>query len=483
MAGRKVSLANDTDLMDHNDMNHLTHRFSAILAMSSLSFAMPALADDGGRTLFDFSKPDAVLLIRLRSVGREDLRNLDDPSLQVASSYRATIPTEPDEWVKVKIPIQESDATAFGRKHPDAGPVDAPRVNSSGFVLSDKKEGPYQREIAWVEFTAGSAATPADPTTKTFTYKTIPNGGLDLVVHDPPGWKESDKRPGIVFFFGGGWTNGTIQQFELQADNLARLGMVAARADYRVKSRQGVTPDECVEDAKSAVRWLRANASKLGIDPDRIVAAGGLAGGHIAACTALTEGLEADGEDHSVSSKPNVLVLFNPVLQFDGVPQLMDRIGNDEALGQQISPTLHVSKDTPPTLLLYGTADRLIEQGRYYMERSREVGFQAELFTAEGQGHGFFNRPPWQERTIARMNEFLSSLGYLESRPSHPAAEEGWVSLFDGKGLAMFPHDLVAVGDDSRMGIEPHPSPSWPAIASPRGAGRPLFLDNGRTGG
>ena len=101
------------------------------------------------------------------------------------------------------------------------------------------------------------AVADAEPTTKTFAYKTIPGGKLELVVHYPPGWKDTDKRPGIVFFFGGGWENGTIQAFERQADHLARRGMVAARADYRVKSRQGVTPDKCVEDAKSAVRWLR----------------------------------------------------------------------------------------------------------------------------------------------------------------------------------------------------------------------------------
>jgi acetyl esterase/lipase len=139
--------------------------------------------------------------------------------------------------------------------------------------------------------------------------------------------------------------------------------MVAARADYRIKSKHDVTPKECVEDAKSAVRWIRQNAAKLGVDPDRIVAAGGSAGGHIAACTAFTPGLEADGEDIKISSKPNALVLFNPVLRFDNMPPLMQRIGNDEALGKAISPTLHLAKDSPPTLLLFGTADRLLSQG------------------------------------------------------------------------------------------------------------------------
>ena len=176
--------------------------------------------------------------------------------------------------------------------------------------------------------------------------------------------------------------------------------MVAARADYRVKSRQGVTPKECVEDAKSAVRWLRQNAAKLGIDPDRIVAAGGSAGGHIAACTALTPGLEAEGEDTTISSKPNALVLFNPAAAFLD-PQMMERIGNDEALGKAISPTDAFKKDSPPTLLLFGTADFLLTQGEEFMKKSKELGHRAELFTAEGQPHGFFNRPPWREKTIA----------------------------------------------------------------------------------
>jgi acetyl esterase/lipase len=138
------------------------------------------------------------------------------------------------------------------------------------------------------------------PTTKSLVYRKAKQAHLEIEIHYPPGWKDTDKRPGIVFFFGGGWEQGTIRQFEPQTTHLASRGIVAARADYRVKSRHGVTPKECVEDAKSAIRWMRQNAAKLGVDPERIVAAGGSAGGHIAACTALTPGLDAPGEDVSV---------------------------------------------------------------------------------------------------------------------------------------------------------------------------------------
>jgi acetyl esterase/lipase len=280
--------------------------------------------------------------------------------------------------------------------------------------------------------TASADDQPEDPATKSFTYKKTRQANLEIIIHYPRGWKETDKRPGIVFFFSGGWTGGLIEQFESQAGYLATRGMVAARADYRVKSRHGVTPKECVEDAKSAVRWMRQNAGTLGMDPDRIVAAGGSAGGHIAACTALTPGLDAKGENTKVSSKPNVLLLFNPVLRFYGIPPLMDLIGSNEGLSKALSPTMHLTKDSPPTLIFFGTDDILAPMGEEFVQKSKELGHRAELFTAKGQPHEFYDHPPWLGTTMQRADEFLVSLRYLDERPvstaSHLAktAAKGW---------------------------------------------------------
>jgi acetyl esterase/lipase len=257
----------------------------------------------------------------------------------------------------------------------------------------------------------------AEEPVRTFTYKKTKQGDLVIHVHYPPDWKKEDRRPVIVFFFGGGWTNGDVKQFETQAAYLASRGMVAARADYRVKSRHNVTPDACVEDAKSAVRWLRQNAAMLGVDPDRVVASGGSAGGHIAACTACP-GLDAEGEDTKISSRPNALVLYNPVVRFEGVAGMMDRIAGNEKLGKALSPVLHQAKDSPPALLLYGDQDNLLKQGEEYLENAKKVGQRAELFKAEGVGHGFFNRPPWRDRTTIRVDEFLASLDYLKGKPT-----------------------------------------------------------------
>lgn len=258
------------------------------------------------------------------------------------------------------------------------------------------------------------AEDPAEPAVREVVYKTTPQGELKMFLHVPPGGQPGDKRPAIVFFFGGGWTSGKVTQFESQARYLAERGMVAARADYRVRSRHMTTPLDCVEDAKSAVRYLRSNAAKLGIDPERIVSAGGSAGGHIAACTALSVGYDATTEDQNVSSRPNALLLYNPVLDVSTLPKdLQARFSDQQATIDAVSPIKHLTKNTPPALLLFGSDDPLIAQGEAFVQKSREVGNRVEMFTAEGEKHGFFNRPPWTEKTTARAAEFLASLGYI----------------------------------------------------------------------
>jgi len=260
-------------------------------------------------------------------------------------------------------------------------------------------------------------AAETTPDFKTFTYKTVGDRELKIYIHYPPGWKASDSRPGIIFFFGGGWTGGKIEQFLPQAEYLTGRGMVAARADYRVKSRDGVTPDKCVEDARSAMRWMRKNAGKHGIDPKKIIASGGSAGGHLAACMMIPKSVEAEGDDLSISTIPQAMVLFNPVLSFEN-EQLLKRLNGDEQLARKISPTRYLDKNSPPALILFGTKDRLKIFGDEYWTKAEGLGVRAEKFLAEGQGHGFFNRSPWTEKTLIAVDKFLTSLGYLKGEPT-----------------------------------------------------------------
>lgn len=272
---------------------------------------------------------------------------------------------------------------------------------------------------------------PAAPSTapategKRFVYKKTSKGDLEIEIFFPPGWTAADKRPAIVFFFGGGWTNGKRSQFVNQSRYLASRGMVAATADYRIKSKHQSTPDQSVEDAKSAVRWMRSKAGELGIDPNRLAAGGGSAGGHLAAATALCDGFEAAGEDTAISSKPNALVLFNPVVDMRVVTQYLT--GSDqerEQMATKLSPILGVKKETPPAILFFGTSDRLSEQGRAYLTKATSAGTRAELFLADGQPHGFFNRAPWQDSTLRQADIFLTSIGYLKGDPTLPAPQE-----------------------------------------------------------
>ena len=84
-------------------------------------------------------------------------------------------------------------------------------------------------------------------------YKQTPQGDLTMFIHLPQGWKPTDKRPAIVFFFGGAFNTGKITEFLPQAEYLCKRGMVTVRADYRVKDRHGTMPEKCVEDGKSAI--------------------------------------------------------------------------------------------------------------------------------------------------------------------------------------------------------------------------------------
>jgi acetyl esterase len=266
------------------------------------------------------------------------------------------------------------------------------------------------------------AAEEKKPAAEEHVYKKANGVELKLFVNLPPGWKATDRRPAVVFFFGGGWTSGRVEQFQPQAEYLAARGLVCARADYRVKSRHNVTPEKCVEDAKSAIRWLRQNAAKLGVDPDRIAAAGGSAGGHLAIATFTTPGLEGPGEDTKVSSRPNLLILYNPALLSPA--QFGDRVPSAE-VAKQLSPNEHLSRDVPPTILFYGTKDRLLAGAEEFLKRARPLGIRAELYTAEGQGHGFFNRAPWQQRTTHQADLFLVQQGWLKGEPTlKPPAEE-----------------------------------------------------------
>ncbi len=248
-------------------------------------------------------------------------------------------------------------------------------------------------------------------------YKKASGDDLFLYIFNPEDHQASDQRPAIVFFFGGGWNGGTPTQFEQHARYLASRGMVAMCADYRVKSRQGTTPYECVKDGKSAIRWVRSNAGRLGVDPERIAAGGGSAGGHVAAATGIVPGLEEEGEDTAVSASANALALFNPV--YDNGP---DGYGHERVADRykEISPAHNIRKGCPPAVVFLGTRDKLIPvaTAESFQSKMEEVGAKSVLHLYEGQPHGFFNEHKGGAETfldtVRKMDAFFVEIGYLE---------------------------------------------------------------------
>ena len=254
-------------------------------------------------------------------------------------------------------------------------------------------------------------------------YKKLGDGtSLQLHVFLPEKSEPKQLRSAIVFFYGGGWNGGKPEQFYTQAKALADEGMVAFCAEYRVKKTHQTTPFECVKDAKSAVRFLREHAEDFNINPEKIVAAGGSAGGHIAACTGLIDGYEEEGEDLKISSVPNAMVLFNPVLDTTekGYGSKRFKKGKQTAL----SPCHHVKKIELPTLVLTGKADTVTpyENAERFTKLMKEAGNRCTLKGYEGQGHGFFNSQFFRAKlkdqtyyflTLEEMRSFLKAEGML----------------------------------------------------------------------
>ena len=253
---------------------------------------------------------------------------------------------------------------------------------------------------------------------ETLIYKKVDNRELKLLVEKPADWKASDKRPAIVFFFGGGWVGGSPVQFEKQSEYLATRGMVGVRVEYRVirKGDKG-PPVVCCNDAKSAMRYVRGHAAELGIDPQRIASAGGSAGGHLAAFTGLVDGIDDPKDVLTISCKPNAMVLFNPVFN-NGPGQWGHERVKDRFM--EFSPAHHVTKDAPPTIVFLGDQDKLIpvKVVTDFEADMKKAGARCESHIYPMVGHSFFNKEPHKSLTLIEADKFLASLGWLQGPPT-----------------------------------------------------------------
>lgn len=276
---------------------------------------------------------------------------------------------------------------------------------------------------------------PAEPPVETLIYKRVAGRELKLFLHRPPGWSVADRRPALLFIHGGGWVGGGVTVFTGQARHFASRGLVCAILEYRLLSKENLDPPLlCIQDAKSALRWLRARACEWGIDSTRIGAVGASAGGQLAAFLGMMDGADDPSDDGSISARAQAAILLNPVLHNGPGPwgYGYKRTG-DHFLAY--SPFHNVTARAAPTLVLLGTKDKLVPVPMIeeFATRMRAARVRCDVHLYEGQEHSFFSarnaNGEYFRRTLATADAFLVSLGWLpadvKDLPMHTDSTEG----------------------------------------------------------
>ncbi|HVJ85285.1 MAG TPA: alpha/beta hydrolase [Caulifigura sp.] len=238
--------------------------------------------------------------------------------------------------------------------------------------------------------------------------KAIPYLGPDrnelADLYRPTILKPGAKYPGVVIIHGGGWSGGkrdAARELNI-GTTLAKNGYVGLSIDYilQVKGEKRVWPQN-LNDCKTAVRWLRANADKYQIDTDHIGVIGGSAGGHLAAMvgvTANSEDLKPIGPYGEFSSQVQAVVdLYGPIAdQGARIATLVDREQpGAEVLIRQITPLSHLDKADPPILILHGTADKTVavDDSERLAKALTEAGVVNELIIIPDAPHTFHLQP------------------------------------------------------------------------------------------
>jgi acetyl esterase len=253
--------------------------------------------------------------------------------------------------------------------------------------------------------------------TRTAVYKKVGDRELNLEFFEPAGLKPGDKRACFVAIHGGGWTSGSPRSMYAFTDHCAKLGMVAISVQYRLyKAKTPVTVFECVKDARAALRHVRSHAAELGIDPHKIIANGASAGGHLAAATAMFDGVDHADEDLKISCHPDAMALFSPVIDTSAEGYGNAKIGER---WQELSPAHQVHAGLPPTLLFHGTGDTTtpFKGAQLFADAMRKAGNRIELVAPKDAIHTYmFKDAALYTETLQKMDAFFIGLGLVNSK-------------------------------------------------------------------
>jgi acetyl esterase len=274
---------------------------------------------------------------------------------------------------------------------------------------------------------------PNPPAMKTLLYKKVADRELHVDVFRPEQARPPAGHPAIAFFHGGGWVFGRPAEFHGACRRYAAKGFVTFSFQYRLSVKADGTyphPDitlvESVKDARSAIRWLRANAAELGIDPNRIIVAGQSAGGQLAWGTVLFEAINEADDDLKISPRADALLLYssNYNTMEAWADMIMDRRRSEI---WSVSPHHSLKAGLPPALAFHGNKDSMV--GYYiaqrFAARTRELGNPFELITLDGRDHylGEENEKYaryFDEAILERTDEFLRQHGFMPDAAATP---------------------------------------------------------------
>lgn len=266
---------------------------------------------------------------------------------------------------------------------------------------------------------------PADsPEGKVHIYKKVGDSGREIEIFFPKNHAPATKAvPGIIMFHGGGWGGGHRKQFRSLCHYFSTRGLVAATVTYQLATKAGANKVKgtksrkrvCITDAKSAIRWYKQNADKLGIDPRKIIAGGGSAGGHISLLATTNPGLNDPSDPKEYDVNVAAYLLFNPALS------------TGDAKDPEVDFLQHIKADFPPAIVFFGSEDNWMKKGWVpATAKMKSLGIKStDLRIAEGMGHGFFNRQPWEDITLVAADKFLKELGFIQGKPALAAPKTG----------------------------------------------------------
>lgn len=221
------------------------------------------------------------------------------------------------------------------------------------------------------------------------------------IFRPPPG---TEKRMATIHLHGGGFGGGNKETLTERVQPFAARGFVAIASQYRLTG-QAKWPAP-IHDVKAAIRWTRANASSLGIDPERIAIVGYSAGGHFALFAAVTQNqaeFEGDGGNPGAGTAVACCFAYYPVTDISRAPdgsahQLMPT-GSGDAAHRAASPTSYIAAGFPPTTIFHGTRDTTVplENSQRLFQALLDKGVSAELHAFDGQTHIFDRQPEFAD--------------------------------------------------------------------------------------